>query len=492
MNIVKMLAGLFVLPLTFGMAGMALADDEPQIEYDIEGEADEMVEDALPGVETEIDDSAEFSTYSLTDGEESADEVEGDDSEAGEEEVEDIVISTSSTDPQLSSSSTNDFSNERFTLVFEGSESNWRYVVNEGAETTPKVSLHYYGDDGDQVVPESEYTLSIQKESVSGTKVSYSDTSMPLVHGSTGHMVYRFSAVAKSGGSYQGQTPYERGVIEVYSNKTLVPMNSEVSFNSKYQKNQTAYPFRYYEVASGTSMSPGVKVGSTTLSTSQYSVSYLNTETNKEQGAFPVDVGTYVFKATGKSPYYGVNDSVKIVVVPAQISGATVSNVVSKVYAAKALTQTPVVKLGDKTLVNGKDYKLSYSNNGLVGTATMTITGINNYKGTKKVTFKITKAANPMTVKGSTVKLSFKSMKKKAAKISGAVAIRKAPGVITYTNVSTTKALKKFSVASKTGKITVPKKTAKGTYSLKVKVSSTNSANYYSKTKTVVVKLKVS
>ena len=83
-------------------------------------------------------------------------------------------------------------------------------------------------------------------------------------------------------------------------------------------------------------------------------------------------------------------------------------------------------------------------------------------------------------------------MKKKAAKISGAVAIRKAPGVITYTNVSTTKALKKFSVASKTGKITVPKKTAKGTYSLKVKVSSTNSANYYSKTKTVVVKLKVS
>ena len=44
-----------------------------------------------------------------------------------------------------------------------------------------------------------------------------------------------------------------------------------------------------------------------------------------------------------------------------------------------------------KALVEGTDYKVSYSNNYNVGTATVYITGYGNYVGSKKITFNITK-----------------------------------------------------------------------------------------------------
>ncbi|MBD5508484.1 MAG: BspA family leucine-rich repeat surface protein [Lachnospiraceae bacterium] len=48
------------------------------------------------------------------------------------------------------------------------------------------------------------------------------------------------------------------------------------------------------------------------------------------------------------------------------------------------------VKSGKTFLVWGQDYTVTYTNNKAVGTATMMITGIGNYKGSKSVTFKIT------------------------------------------------------------------------------------------------------
>ncbi len=52
-----------------------------------------------------------------------------------------------------------------------------------------------------------------------------------------------------------------------------------------------------------------------------------------------------------------------------------------------------VVKMSGNSLVYGEDYTVSYKNNNAVGTATMTITGINGYVGSKSVTFKITGTA---------------------------------------------------------------------------------------------------
>jgi hypothetical protein len=42
-----------------------------------------------------------------------------------------------------------------------------------------------------------------------------------------------------------------------------------------------------------------------------------------------------------------------------------------------------------KTLLKGSDYTVGYTNNIMAGTATITVTGIGNYKGTAKITFEI-------------------------------------------------------------------------------------------------------
>lgn len=51
------------------------------------------------------------------------------------------------------------------------------------------------------------------------------------------------------------------------------------------------------------------------------------------------------------------------------------------------------VRIGQEYLLYGEDFEVSYSNNLAVGTATMTITGIGDYAGVKKVTFHITGVA---------------------------------------------------------------------------------------------------
>lgn len=72
-----------------------------------------------------------------------------------------------------------------------------------------------------------------------------------------------------------------------------------------------------------------------------------------------------------------------------------------KVSADGTVSSTPeanandlfTVKSGKVFLVWGQDYTVTYTNNRAVGTATMTITGIGDYKGSKSAAFKITGAA---------------------------------------------------------------------------------------------------
>ena len=109
------------------------------------------------------------------------------------------------------------------------------------------------------------------------------------------------------------------------------------------------------------------------------------------------------------------------------ISKATVTGISAKTYTGKAITQSPVVKLGTTTLKNGTDYTVAYKNNTKVGTATVTITGKGSYTGTISKTFKINTASiAKATVSGlsnktytgkaitqnPTVKLGSKTLKK--------------------------------------------------------------------------------
>ena len=69
-------------------------------------------------------------------------------------------------------------------------------------------------------------------------------------------------------------------------------------------------------------------------------------------------------------------------------------------YDGKAKKPGVTVKLNGKTLKNGTDYTVSYSNNTKVGTAKVTITGKGNYTGSVSKTFKIKNNFKKATVSG--------------------------------------------------------------------------------------------
>lgn len=71
------------------------------------------------------------------------------------------------------------------------------------------------------------------------------------------------------------------------------------------------------------------------------------------------------------------------------INNADVVGIKNKIYTGNAVTQSLAVSVDDESLEKDVDYKVTYQNNKNVGTATVTITGINKYNGTIKNTFKI-------------------------------------------------------------------------------------------------------
>ena len=80
-------------------------------------------------------------------------------------------------------------------------------------------------------------------------------------------------------------------------------------------------------------------------------------------------------------------------------SDITVSSIAAVTYNGSAQTPAVTVKDGTTTLVNGIDYIVSYSNNTNAGTATVTITGMGNYGGTRTPHFTIKpKNASSLTI----------------------------------------------------------------------------------------------
>lgn len=59
------------------------------------------------------------------------------------------------------------------------------------------------------------------------------------------------------------------------------------------------------------------------------------------------------------------------------------------VYNGSVRKPKVTVEVKDTVLKQNRDYKLAYSNNKNIGSAVITVTGKGNYKGTKKITFKI-------------------------------------------------------------------------------------------------------
>ena len=133
----------------------------------------------------------------------------------------------------------------------------------------------------------------------------------------------------------------------------------------------------------GKAKKPGVTVklnGKALKNGTDYIVSYSNN----------TKVGTATVKITGKGNYTGsISKTFKI---KNNFKKATISGISNKSYTGKNITQSITVKYNGKTLKNGTDYTVSYSNNKSIGTATVKVTGKGSYAGTITKTFKINPA----------------------------------------------------------------------------------------------------
>lgn len=103
------------------------------------------------------------------------------------------------------------------------------------------------------------------------------------------------------------------------------------------------------------------------------------------------------------------------------------------------------------------------------------------------------KLANPMLVKGNTVKVKYSKLLKKnqIIKTAKAFTVKNAQGSVTYKVSKFDKKAKKKITVSKTGTIKVKKKLKKGTYKVKVKVTAAGNTLYKPLMKTVTVKIKI-
>lgn len=99
------------------------------------------------------------------------------------------------------------------------------------------------------------------------------------------------------------------------------------------------------------------------------------------------------------------------------INSLSIGKVPDKAYTGKALRPYVTLKDGKKTLEQGKDFTVSYQNNVKVGAATLIITGIGDYTGTKTLTFNILPKKVKLSVKqNSNTKVTLSWKKSTGAK----------------------------------------------------------------------------
>ena len=212
----------------------------------------------------------------------------------------------------------------------------------------------------------------------------------------------------------------------------------------------------------GKAKKPGVMVklnGKTLKNGTDYTVSYSNN----------IKVGTAKVTITGKGNYTGsVSKTFKI---KNNFKKATVSGISTKAFTGKNITQSITVKYNGKTLKNGTDYTVSYSNNKKIGTATVKIAGKGSYTGTVTKAFKI----NP--AKQEIQKLTAKS---KAFFVDWAQKGSATGYEIQYaTNSKFTSAKKVTITNNKTDKTTVSKLSGKKKYYVRVRSYTTVKGTKY-------------
>ena len=121
-----------------------------------------------------------------------------------------------------------------------------------------------------------------------------------------------------------------------------------------------------------------VKIGSVTL---QQNVDYTLTYRDN------ISPGTASIMISGTGSYSG-SKTVTFKITQVSLSSANIK-VANQTYNGKAKTPNVTVKLNGEVLMQDDDYEVEYRNNTKPGKATVVITGMGDYSGTKKATFVI-------------------------------------------------------------------------------------------------------
>ena len=271
-------------------------------------------------------------------------------------------------------------------------------------------------------------------------------------HKSSGWIVDKAASIGVKGSKHKECTVCKK-VLETAE----IPALSRISI-SKASVTLSTSTYAYDGKAKTPSVT--VKVGGKTLKKdTDYTVSYSNN----------TKIGTAKVTITGKGNYTGSIS--KTYSIKNNFKKATISGISNKSYTGKNITQSITVKYNGKTLKNGTDYTVSYSNNKKVGTATVKITGKGSYTGTITKTFKI----NP--AKQEIQKLTAKS---KAFFVDWAQKGSATGYEIQYaTNSKFTSAKKVTITNNKTDKTTVSKLSGKKKYYVRVRSYTTVKGTKY-------------
>ena len=289
--------------------------------------------------------------------------------------------------------------------------------------------------------------------SVCGAVIKAQTTITATGHKSSGWIVDKTASIGVKGSKHKECTVCKK-VLETAE----IPALSRISI-SKASVTLSTSTYAY----DGKAKKPGVTVklnGKSLKNGTDYSVTYSNN----------TKVGTAKVTIKGKGNYSGSVS--KTYSIKNNFKKATVSGISNKSYTGKNITQSITVKYNGKTLKNGTDYTVSYSNNKNIGTATVKIAGKGSYTGTITKTFKI----NP--AKQEIQKLTAKS---KAFFVDWAQKGSATGYEIQYaTNSKFTSAKKVTITNNKTDKTTISKLSGNKKYYVRVRSYTTvNGTKYY-------------
>ena len=181
----------------------------------------------------------------------------------------------------------------------------------------------------------------------------------------------------KTGTGYVTVTASATGYNSVSKDVKIVVSKKSLN-NGLLTLSETSY------VYDGTYKKPAATVtfgGKVLQAGKDYTISYRNN----------LNVGVTTVIATGMGDYTGYT-SKNFTITKRAMAGGTVSVASSVSFTGSNITPSVTVKVAGRTLTNGTDYTVSYSNNKNVGTSNVYVYGKGNYSGSLSAKFDIVPA----------------------------------------------------------------------------------------------------